>query len=313
MTLGVVLAASPFLSACQRSCVESLPTYAQKEATEGAIAIIGDIQGTTPFFAREQNERERALLIASIAQERPSLVVILGDMVFQGSSPDNWADLDLVLAPIRQLKIPILPAPGNHEYRGVNALAMSQFHARFPLSAQSHWYRQRHGKLGLVWLDSNQRDLESEKWKVQQQWFKQTLQRLDTDAKIRGVFVFTHHPPYTNTVAIDDERYVQDAFIEPFMKARKTLAFFSGHAHGYERFIKNGKHFIVSAGGGGARVRYLNREKIRYRDQYRGAAPRPFNYVVVTQTQTGAKVITRGLDKGKTEIKPIDSVDIPFP
>ena len=74
---------------------------------------------------------------------------------------------------------------------------------------------------------------------------------MDADPKVRGVLVFTHHPPYTNSTVTKDESHVQQAFVGPFVAAKKTLALLSGHAHGYEHFIEQRKHFVVSGGGGG--------------------------------------------------------------
>jgi hypothetical protein len=240
------------------------------------------------------------------------MVVLLGDLVFEGASCGDWADLDNVLAPVRRLDVPVLAVPGNHEYSRSKTASIAEFHARFPVSGRSHWYSRRHGQLALVWLDSNKDKLKKAQWNTQRQWFEQTLQQLDADPQVRGVFVFTHHPPYTNSIVTKDERHVQESVVEPFVAAKKTLAFISGHAHGYERFIERGKYFVVSAGGGGPRVQYLSDGASRHRDDYRGPVPRPFNYLLVTDTQRGAKLVARGFNKGETEIKQLDSVDMPF-
>jgi hypothetical protein len=45
---------------------------------------------------------------------------------------------------------------------------------------------------------------------------------------------------------------VQEHFVAPFMKARKTTLFISGHAHLFQHFSREGKHFFVIGGGGGS-------------------------------------------------------------
>jgi Icc-related predicted phosphoesterase len=314
---GVVAPFMLFVNSCGGSCASDVSAYAARDVSEGAIVVVGDIQRTSWFahalFSREQNDDERVRLVAAMAKERPSIVVLLGDLVFKGASCGDWTAFDDVMEPIRKLNVPVLAALGNHEYRGANAAALAEFHARFPVSAQCHWFSRRHGQLGLVWLDSNKSELKKEAWNTQQQWFERTLRSMDADPKVRGVLVFTHHPPYTNSIVTKDELDVQETFLVPFIAARKTLAFISGHAHGYERFVKVGKQFVVSAGGGGARVRYLSGKSVRHQDQYQGPAPRPFNYLLITHTPSGAKLVARGFDKGKTEIKQIDSVDMRFP
>lgn len=317
MLVAVAAASAPLLNGCGGSCLGSLPVYAYREVSEGSIAVVGDLQRANwvehLLMGREQNDDERLRLVAALAKERPSMVVLLGDLVFKGGSCDDWTTLDNVLAPVRKLHVPVLAVLGNHDYRGSKSSALAEFHARFPVSAQSHWFSRIHGQLGLVWLDSNKSHLKRGQWNAQRRWFKQILQQLDAAPKVKAVLVFTHHPPYTNSIVTEDEPHVQEAFIEPFMAAKKTVAFVSGHAHGYERFIKRGKHFVVSGGGGGPRVRYLTGKSVRHQDQYRGPAPRPFNYLLITPTQSGATLAARGFNKGKTETREIDRVDILFP
>ena len=52
------------------------------------IAVVGDLQ-TTSFWelliGRESNDRERELIVNQIVKEKPSMLIILGDMVFDGS------------------------------------------------------------------------------------------------------------------------------------------------------------------------------------------------------------------------------------
>jgi hypothetical protein len=72
----------------------------------------------------------------------------------------------------------------------------------------------------------------------------------------------------------------------------------SGHVHGYERFIINGRTFVVTGGGGGPRVEY----HVGYRAQPTPAyvtasgARRPFNYVVVENGDNELKFTTKCLN-----------------
>jgi hypothetical protein len=67
------------------------------------------------------------------------------------------------------------------------------------------------------------------------------LESFDEDQSIKGIIVFTHVPPYTNSplhgVSGGDEK-VREDFLLLFCsnKMKKTIAFISAHAHGYERF-----------------------------------------------------------------------------
>jgi hypothetical protein len=167
--------------------------------------------------------------------------------------------------------------------------------------------------LALIFLDSNKSSLKKSDWKIQTQWFSQTLLQLDADPSVRGIVVFDHHPPYSNHMAASAERVVQDAFAIAFIAARKTLAFVSGHVHGYERFVNCGKQFIISAGGGGPRASTVKSKKIRYQDKCEGPIPRPFNYLLIIYSQNGVRFVARGLNKGESNINSFDQVFTPFP
>ena len=87
---------------------------------------------------------------------------------------------------------------------------------------------------------------------------------------------------------------------------------FSGHAHTYEHFVKNGRHFVVSGGGGGPRVELLEGADRRHRDLYRGATPRPFHYLVVLPDATGITVRVKGFTKVDRSLTVVDEFFVPF-
>ncbi|MEO8349054.1 MAG: metallophosphoesterase, partial [Acidobacteriota bacterium] len=83
----------------------------------GRFAIASDFQRTSKAEVwRESNREERAIILEAIAREEPELVLMLGDLVFYGSSASDWKEFDALAAPIREAQIPVLAVPGNHEY-----------------------------------------------------------------------------------------------------------------------------------------------------------------------------------------------------
>jgi len=61
----------------------------------GRFAIASDFQRTSRAEVwRESNEEERAIILAAIAREDPELVLMLGDLVFCGSSASDWRDFE---------------------------------------------------------------------------------------------------------------------------------------------------------------------------------------------------------------------------
>ncbi len=258
------------------------------------IAILGDLQRTSWLeraIGREQNDAPRARLVRALADEPLERLVLLGDLL-----PRRL--LDGVLAPFRARAIPIEVVLGNHDGRGDPE--------RFPSLAQAPWGVRRHGEIGLVLLDSNQRRLGRSAWAEQSTWLEENLAGLDADAGVAAVLVFCHHPPFTNSRVTGDERHVQEAFLGPFRRSRKARALFAGHAHAYERFESGGRHFVVSGGGGGPRVRLLEGDRRRHEDLYRGPSPRPFHYLLLDSAGGAVRVRAKGFDSSGTPIRVFD-------
>jgi Icc-related predicted phosphoesterase len=312
---------TPFVLACllllvSGCCAAPRPAYrAAFEAWTGTIAVVGDTQRTIPLerlLGREQNDAERARIISAIAEERPDVLVHLGDAVAQGSSSRSWTYFDQLMEPVHRAGIPVLLVVGNHDYWGAASRAMSNLHARFPELAKSHWFAARYKDLALLWLDSNRRRISSEDWAQQSLWLKEQLERADQDPATQAVLVFCHHPPFTNSTATGDEWDVQEAFLPAFVNSRKALLMVTGHAHAYEHFEHQGKTFIVSGGGGGPRVTLLQGKDARHEDLYDGTSPRPFHYLLLRPSESGLDVEVKGFDKGETRVRTIDRFTIRY-
>ena len=265
------------------------------------IAVIGDTQRTSKleaiFMLREENDRERELLLHHLFRAPFDLLVHLGDMVFDGTSASEWQEFDRLFAPVLAKGIPIIPAVGNHEYWGNNQQALANLTARFPWLAGRRWHAHLHDSLGLIMLDSNISEYAEAEWAKQVAWFDSTLRAMDANPGVRAVIVFSHHPPFTNSTIIDDASYLSKNFLPAFFAARKTIAFISGHVHGYERFAANGRMFIVSGGGGGPRLRLHEGKKARHQDLFAGPAIRPFNYLLIYPESDRLRIEVMGLEK----------------
>ena len=162
-----------------------------------------------------------------------------------------------------------------------------------------------------MFLDSNRDDVE--RWDDQVTWYRETMEAVQADPEITDILVFAHHPPYTNSPIVDGDLSVRSDFVPGFCETDKAVALFSGHAHGYEHFVFGercgdaDKHFVISAGGGGPRPDELRTgSEVEAFDRFEGAAPRPFNYLLVDPRADGLEVVARGLDKGDTMAREID-------
>jgi Icc-related predicted phosphoesterase len=278
------------------------------------IALVGDLQKTTIWelmIGREQNEPERIRIIKNIASDNPVSVILLGDMVSDGSEVKEWTYLHNLLKPLTNKGIPIIPVLGNHEYWGTKGTAMKNAEQNFPVFRKSHWYYKIYGSIVFIILDSNRFDLPDDAWTTQRKWFEESLKDFDSNPGIKGIIVCLHHPPYTNSLVTGDDINVQDAFVEPFLNSQKSLAMISGHAHTYERFQKRGKMFIVSGGGGGPRVPLKTGLNV-HKDLVNLPSPRPFNYLLLYINPDGIEITAEGLNKGESQFNNIDDFSIHF-
>ncbi len=270
------------------------------EVRSGRFAVVGDLQRTSRAeFWKESNPEESRRLVEEIAARGPDFVVGLGDLVFQGSSRRDWERFDALTAPLRAAGVPILPVLGNHEYWARRGPALRNVFARFPRLAASRWYAETYGSLRLVFLDSNERALGAAAWREEAGWLDAELARADAEEAVKGVAVFGHHPPYTNSTVTGDELHVRRAFVPPFSAAKKTIAMVCGHVHSYEHFIRGGKTFLVAGGGGGPRVRLARGASRRHADDvFDGPEVRHFHFLLCTPAAAGLEVEVVGLEKG---------------
>lgn len=282
--------------------------------SNSSIAIIGDIQKTSIweyFMGREENDEERIHLINKIAEVNPAALIFLGDMVFDGSDEEMWKDFDSLVKPVLSNNIPVLPVLGNHEYWGNNLTALRNVKNRFNAFQNVSWYSKKFNGLGMVFLNSNLNDLSEEEFLQQYDWYEKTLKEFDSDPEIKGTILFMHHPPFTNSTVTSDEIEVQKAFLPLFNQSKKTLALITGHAHTYERFIKEGKTFIVSGGGGGPRVD-LKSDEDCHKDLCTVEGIRPFHFLLLNSNASGVSFTVKALDKGSKDFYELENFHLAF-
>ena len=293
-------------------------TFAAKVPSyhEGArVAVVGDLQRTAPIleFWREQNDAERARVVAAIAEQRPDLLVLTGDCVFDGGSDAQWAAFDALTAPLRAADVPVVSAFGNHEYWRGRVAAAAHVFPRFLLDAERHWFAIALGPLRIVIADSNDGELSKREWSAQLAWYETALAGFDADPSVRGVLVAFHHPPFTNSTVTGDEQEVQRSLVPPFARAHKTLAMLNGHVHSYERFVRDGKTYVVSGGGGGPRADLATGDARRHPDdRYAGSSPRDFNFTLYTVTASGVTAAVHGLGRAASAWTILDRFDLPW-
>lgn len=256
------------------------------------IVLIGDTQATGFWeFWRESNNAFRKAILDKIASENPLFILHVGDLVFQGSSSSHWEEFDNNAQEIQKRRIPIFPVLGNHEYFGGNETALAHFFARFPAPHNHKWYSFRCDSLGFILLNSNFGDLSDEEIEQQAAWYKQELARFQADESISAIVTACHHPPFTNSTVVEPDEDVQHYFVSAFSATGKAKLFVTGHCHSYEHFEQEGKHFIVTGGGGGPRQK-VKTDKPTYTDispfARRKSELRPLHFCTLTTESNGA-------------------------
>lgn len=276
------------------------------------LAIVGDMRDDRTFLGIGSNEDECRSVVNAIVADRPSLVVITGDLVFEASKRD-WLRFDDLTSPLRDNAIPVVAVMGNHEYRGSRVDAEGQFFARFPALDRHLWHTMDFGPTRMVFIDTTAEKLTAAEWAEQRAWFERTLDDADRDDAVRGLIVLAHHPPYTNSVDADDGAAVRAAFVPAFMRSRKTLAYLAGHVHNYERFARGGKTFVVSGGGGAEPARVALGAARRHPDDlFAGPALRPFHFIMYELGPTGLTAEVRAVPTGQPR-RVIDRFDLRYP
>jgi predicted MPP superfamily phosphohydrolase len=102
-------------------------------------------------------------LVSAIANTSPAFVVILGDLVFDGSDPVHWQHFDYIIRALAKKQTPIFPLLGNHDYCSNNMhlieshscnneAAWKEYSHRFPYRSslsngdvQTTWYSHIYG------------------------------------------------------------------------------------------------------------------------------------------------------------------------
>lgn len=297
-----------------------LPTEFDSEGK--AIAIIGDLQQTNALVRvvrrRENNRVEQRQLIDDLAARVDELgaLVIVGDLVYTARSGRHWRNFDALVRPFTG-SMPILPAIGNHDYPCflVQFCRKSRISngmlERFPWFEPGQPYAVESGGLLLLFLDSESQ-LEG-----QGDWLADRLE--DAAEKYRAALVFFHRPAFTNSTdyGADPNLEIQRHIVPRLERASLPVVAFSGHVHGFEYLVRDGVHYVTTAGGGGPRGPMADERPF---DRYRGpdcpqpdsdAVFRPFNYVLLREDDAQLTIDVRGFCRGD-DVGDLNTIAVPL-
>jgi acid phosphatase type 7 len=246
----------PAVALCAASAAATFSVPDSQLPSPLVLIAYGDTRFTDASETVASNPLARQALIAKIADEGPAAVFIDGDLPWHGVS----ADYDVYREesrPWRERHLRIYPALGNHEFAACSEPAcLERWWSEFPQLRGRRWYSVALGsKVLALALDSDASLLPGSEQRL---WLQR--QFAARRPKMGLVLIVLHHPPVadmqTDKLANHNPRPNEQALadylaaIAPQMRAR--LVVIAGHIHNYERFEREGIHYLVSGGGGAA-------------------------------------------------------------
>lgn len=207
----------------------------------GSFKTAPDPDGDLFFIAwgdsRTYYER-LARISALAAKDLPDFTVHSGDLVDEGSSPEDWDHFFESAAPLLRTGA-LWPALGNHE------AGAKLYFDLFLLPEPGNYYTFTAGPAQFFVLDSN---WEFRRDARQLAWFESELKK----SKSRFKFVVTHYP----LVSCPDDDFIFEkqssmyGIYGSLIEEAKVTAVFQGHNHNYQRAERKGVLYITTGGGG---------------------------------------------------------------
>ena len=213
----------------------------------------GDTRFHDPKDTEAANPPVRIALVNAIADANPAFLCFTGDIVYNGNDENDWKVWENETSILREKKIKIYPALGNHDLHGDPTIALGNYFQRFPELNNSRYYSVRAANALILVLDSALDEITG----PQGQWLADKLDHVPSDVDF--VFLVFHHPPYTSSSdekkfggghsARGNEQALAKMLEERQSHARFRMVVFNGHVHNYERHEHGGITYFVSGGG----------------------------------------------------------------
>ena len=255
--VGRSLLAFCLIAPCASGYAAEGPPRFHVRAPAGALTFV--VYGDTRFTERSHvaNETARRALVAGIAGEKPAAILIGGDLVYQGSDPEDYATYRNETAEWARQKIPVFPALGNHEFhdcpRDDPRACLDNWWSTFDELRPYRWYSVAIGDslLALI-LDS---DSSLRPGSEQRSWLEKEVSDADGDKRVRFILVMLHYPPVRDPIF---PRGKDEAEVQRYLSARAPglrarVIVVGSHVHNYERFNLDGVVTYLVSGGGGAK------------------------------------------------------------
>jgi len=236
--------------------------YSKERSFRTSPSVSSDVRFVVGGDSRS-NVKERENISVAMARVNPSLVLHVGDMIYDGRVQSQWdrwfTDLDSNWIGDNNLTIPIIPVLGNHEHP---ERPDNKYFVQFALPGNEKWFSLNWGPdIHIICLDNSYilDDISG----PQRDWLENDLA---IHAGYLWTFVVFHVPPFvTGPESAGEwfERRVREHWVPLFDKYHVDIVF-SGHVHNYQRThpinwtdsqtepqdYSNGTMYIISGGWG---------------------------------------------------------------
>lgn len=216
------------------------------------LIAYGDMRFTDPANDKVANPKVRRWLVDRIASEHPDVVLLSGDVPYDGSVAGDYEIYYQETRAWREAKLHVYPAMGNHELHGDEVREPNNWWHAFPELRRRRWYSVAMPHAYIISLDSNLSLLEGSR---QQRWLVDQLEHLPDNPQF--VFISLHHPPVADSIEGNHSHDVRPnelalaALLEKqAANSRAKFIVIAGHIHNYQRFLEKGVTYLVSGGGG---------------------------------------------------------------
>jgi hypothetical protein len=290
------------------------------------LLVVGDTQHTLWtekwLLCRESNEAPRCRLRQELVAQGASTLLHLGDAVARGSSASDWNAFDDWFSPLKAAGIELRGVRGNHDTSGTASDGLLYWRSRFVGDWRQPWWRWDWHGLRFLGIDTNLPG-GSDAARQQHAWFVKQLIEADSDPTVQVVAVASHVPPFSNSPVAPPSVALRQHYVPAFCSHKKSLLWLSGHAHGYEHFVRGSPmgcgtgaphHFIVSAGGGGPRPEnLLPSSETGWIDAFAGTTPRPFNFLVIERAASTIRLRVVGFDSSAAPERELEALTLAIP
>lgn len=250
-----------------------------------SLIAYGDMRFTDPANEKVTNPKVRRWLVDRIASEHPDVVLLSGDVPYDGSVANDYEVYRSETRAWRDAKLRIYPAMGNHELHGDEVRSPKNWWHAFPELQGMRWYSVAMPHAYIISLDSNLSLLEGSR---QHRWLSDQLEHIPDG--IQFIFISLHHPPVADSIegshshdVRPNERALAVLLEKQAASARAKYIVIAGHIHNYERFMENEVTYLVS-GGGGAKPHPVARTAA---DFYKDTGFPNYHYVKFSQRSEG--------------------------